>query len=102
MAKSPQAYETMASRMNLSEEHHTQIKTVKSQIQGDESGLAEHIDVSVRKHPSDLCREEDSSVESSLCENESPEPSCVSMKSDQSMDRPNHFSSGDSSADLSH
>ncbi|XP_058616010.1 NACHT, LRR and PYD domains-containing protein 12-like isoform X1 [Onychostoma macrolepis] len=93
--------ETMASRMNLSEEHHTQIKTVKSQIQGDESGLAEHIDVSVRKHPSDLCREEDSSVESSLCENESPEPSCVSMKSDASMDRPMHFSSGDSSADLS-
>ncbi|XP_058616011.1 NACHT, LRR and PYD domains-containing protein 12-like isoform X2 [Onychostoma macrolepis] len=91
----------MASRMNLSEEHHTQIKTVKSQIQGDESGLAEHIDVSVRKHPSDLCREEDSSVESSLCENESPEPSCVSMKSDASMDRPMHFSSGDSSADLS-
>ncbi|XP_058616024.1 NLR family CARD domain-containing protein 3-like isoform X3 [Onychostoma macrolepis] len=93
--------ETMASRMNLSEEHHTQIKTVKSQIQGDESGLAEHIDVSVRKHPSDLCREEDSSVESSLCENESPEPSCVSMKSDRSMHHPIHFSSGDSSADLS-
>ncbi|XP_058616014.1 NACHT, LRR and PYD domains-containing protein 3-like isoform X3 [Onychostoma macrolepis] len=55
--------ETMASRMNLSEEHHTQIKTVKS-----------------------------------LCENESPEPSCVSMKSDRSMTQ---FSSGDSSADLS-
>ncbi|XP_058616026.1 NLR family CARD domain-containing protein 3-like isoform X5 [Onychostoma macrolepis] len=91
----------MASRMNLSEEHHTQIKTVKSQIQGDESGLAEHIDVSVRKHPSDLCREEDSSVESSLCENESPEPSCVSMKSDRSMKQPMQFSSGDSSADLS-
>ncbi|KAF4098006.1 hypothetical protein G5714_022014 [Onychostoma macrolepis] len=57
--------ETMASRMNLSEEHHTQIKTVKS-----------------------------------LCENESPEPSCVSMKSDRSMHHPIHFSSGDSSADL--
>ncbi|XP_058616023.1 NLR family CARD domain-containing protein 3-like isoform X2 [Onychostoma macrolepis] len=56
----------MASRMNLSEEHHTQIKTVKS-----------------------------------LCENESPEPSCVSMKSDRSMKQPMQFSSGDSSADLS-
>ncbi|KAF4098014.1 hypothetical protein G5714_022022 [Onychostoma macrolepis] len=91
----------MASRMNLSEEHHTQIKTVKSQIQGGESYLPEHIDVSVRKNLSDLCREEDSSVESSLCENESPEPSCVSMKSDASMSHPITFSSGDSSADLS-
>ncbi|XP_016109682.1 NACHT, LRR and PYD domains-containing protein 12-like isoform X3 [Sinocyclocheilus grahami] len=58
--------ETMAFRMNLSEEHDTQIKTVKS-----------------------------------LCENESPEPSCVSMKSDRSMHPPLKFSSGDSSADLS-
>ncbi|XP_058616006.1 NACHT, LRR and PYD domains-containing protein 3-like isoform X4 [Onychostoma macrolepis] len=91
----------MASRMNLSEEHHTQIKTVKSQIQGGESDLPEHVDVSVRKNRSDLCREEDSSVESSLCENESPEPSCVSMKSDRSMGQPIDFSSGDSSADLS-
>uniref|UniRef100_A0A8C1LJN0 NACHT domain-containing protein n=1 Tax=Cyprinus carpio TaxID=7962 RepID=A0A8C1LJN0_CYPCA len=56
----------MASRMNLSEEHDTQIKTVKS-----------------------------------LWQNESPEPSCVSMKSDWSMSPPIHFSSGDTSADLS-
>ncbi|XP_073699867.1 NLR family CARD domain-containing protein 3-like [Garra rufa] len=56
----------MASRMNLSKEHDTQIKTVKS-----------------------------------LCQNESPEPSCVSMKSDVSMGRPINFSSGESSADLS-
>uniref|UniRef100_A0A8C1D5J4 NACHT domain-containing protein n=2 Tax=Cyprinus carpio carpio TaxID=630221 RepID=A0A8C1D5J4_CYPCA len=56
----------MASRMNLSEEHHTQIKTVKS-----------------------------------LWQNESPEPSCVSMKSDRSMDPPIKFSSGDTSAHLS-
>ncbi|XP_026120671.1 NLR family CARD domain-containing protein 3-like [Carassius auratus] len=95
----------MASRMNLSEEHDTQIKTVKSQIQGRESDLSEHMDVSVRKKRrmdvSDLCREEDSSVESSLCQNESPEPSCVSIKSDQSMGPPIKFSSGDTSADLS-
>uniref|UniRef100_A0A8C1LFM2 NACHT domain-containing protein n=2 Tax=Cyprinus carpio TaxID=7962 RepID=A0A8C1LFM2_CYPCA len=96
----------MASRMNLSEEHDTQIKTVKSQIQGRESDLSEHMDVSVRKNPamdlSDLCREEDSSVESSLWQNESPEPSCVSMKSDTSMDHPPiGFSLGDTSADLS-
>uniref|UniRef100_A0A9J7Y7Z7 Uncharacterized protein n=1 Tax=Cyprinus carpio carpio TaxID=630221 RepID=A0A9J7Y7Z7_CYPCA len=95
----------MASRMNLSEEHDTQIKTVKSQIQGRESDLSEHMDVSVRKNPamdlSDLCREEDSSVESSLWQNESPEPSCVSMNSDASMGLPLHFSSGESSADLS-
>ncbi|XP_042605565.1 NACHT, LRR and PYD domains-containing protein 3-like isoform X2 [Cyprinus carpio] len=50
---------------------------------------------------SDLCREEDSSVERSLCENESPEHSCVSMKSDASVKHPINFSSGDSSADLS-
>ncbi|XP_026115422.1 NACHT, LRR and PYD domains-containing protein 3-like isoform X2 [Carassius auratus] len=56
----------MASRMNLSEEHDTQIKTVKS-----------------------------------LCQNESPEPSCVSIKSDASMGRIIEFSSGDTSADLS-
>ncbi|XP_059425799.1 NLR family CARD domain-containing protein 3-like isoform X6 [Carassius carassius] len=56
----------MASRMNLSEEHDTQIKTVKS-----------------------------------LCQNESPEPSCVSIKSDASMSQPIYFSSGDTSADLS-
>ncbi|XP_026120666.1 NACHT, LRR and PYD domains-containing protein 3-like isoform X2 [Carassius auratus] len=56
----------MASRMNLSEEHDTQIKTVKS-----------------------------------LCQNESPEPSCVSIKSDRSMGRYIDFSLGDSSADLS-
>ncbi|XP_016109681.1 NACHT, LRR and PYD domains-containing protein 12-like isoform X2 [Sinocyclocheilus grahami] len=95
----------MAFRMNLSEEHDTQIKTVKSLIQRFESFLPEHIDVSVRKKQrrdlSDLCREEDSSVERSLCENESPEPSCVSMKSDRSMHPPLKFSSGDSSADLS-
>ncbi|XP_059425950.1 NACHT, LRR and PYD domains-containing protein 3-like [Carassius carassius] len=36
-----------------------------------------------------------------LCQNESPEPSCVSMKSDASMDPPRKFSSGDRSADLS-
>ncbi len=36
----------------------------------------------------------------SLCENESPEPSCVSMKSDASMIQPLTFSSGESSADL--
>ncbi|XP_026115414.1 NLR family CARD domain-containing protein 3-like [Carassius auratus] len=91
--------------MNLSEEHDTQIKTVKSQIQGRESDLSEHMDVSVRKKRrmdvSDLCREEDYSVESSLCQNESPEPSCVSIKSDWSMGRPIDFSSGDTSADLS-
>ncbi|XP_026054606.1 NLR family CARD domain-containing protein 3-like [Carassius auratus] len=95
----------MASRMNLSEEHDTQIKTVKSQIQCRESDLSEHMDVSVRKKRrmdvSDLCREEDSSVESSLWQNESPEPSCVSMKSDQSMNPPYHFSLGDTSVDLS-
>ncbi|XP_042592306.1 NLR family CARD domain-containing protein 3-like [Cyprinus carpio] len=95
----------MAFRMNLSEEHDTPIKTVKSLIQRFESALPEHTDVSVRKKQpiklSDLCREEDSSVESSLCENESPEPSCVSMKSDQSMSLPYNFSSGDTSADLS-
>ncbi|KAI2644493.1 NLR family CARD domain-containing protein 3 [Labeo rohita] len=58
--------ETMTSRMNLSEEHETKIKTVKS-----------------------------------LWQNESPEPSCVSMKSDQSMDHPISFNLGESSADLS-
>ncbi|KAI2650119.1 NLR family CARD domain-containing protein 3 [Labeo rohita] len=56
----------MAFRMNLSEEHDTQIKTVKG-----------------------------------LCENEFPEPSCVSMKTDWSMDPPTELSIGDSSADLS-
>ncbi|XP_050960251.1 NLR family CARD domain-containing protein 3 isoform X2 [Labeo rohita] len=56
----------MTSRMNLSEEHETKIKTVKS-----------------------------------LWQNESPEPSCVSMKSDQSMDHPISFNLGESSADLS-
>ncbi|XP_016354435.1 protein NLRC3-like, partial [Sinocyclocheilus anshuiensis] len=95
----------MAFRMNLSEEHETKIKTVKSLIQGVESDLPEHSNVSVRKNqPMDLsylCREEDSSVESSLCESQSPEPSCVSMKSDQSMNHPIGFNSGDSSADLS-
>ncbi|XP_042604830.1 NACHT, LRR and PYD domains-containing protein 3-like [Cyprinus carpio] len=45
-----------------------------------------------------LCREEDSSVESSLWQNE---PSCVSMKSDWSMIHQYHFSLGDTSADLS-
>ncbi|XP_016372678.1 protein NLRC3-like, partial [Sinocyclocheilus rhinocerous] len=35
------------------------------------------------------------------CENESPEPSSVSMKSDRSMSRPIDFSLADSSADLS-
>ncbi|XP_052445607.1 NLR family CARD domain-containing protein 3 isoform X3 [Carassius gibelio] len=93
----------MASRINFSEEHDTQIKTVKSLIQRFESDLPEHM--SVRKNPgmafSDLCREEGSSVESSLCQNESPEPSCVSMKSDRSMGRPVKFSLGDTSADLS-
>ncbi|KAL1250753.1 hypothetical protein QQF64_018549 [Cirrhinus molitorella] len=84
--------------------HDTQKKTVKSLIQEGESDLPEHIDVSVRKKQpmdvSDLCREEDSSVESRLWQNESPEPSCVSMKSDRSMDHPINFSLGDSSADL--
>ncbi|KAL1250657.1 hypothetical protein QQF64_018453, partial [Cirrhinus molitorella] len=74
-------------------------------IQEGESDLLEHIDVSVRKKQprdvSDLCREEDSSVESRLWQNESPEPSCVSMKSDMSMGHPIGFSLGDSSADLS-
>ncbi|KAI2645427.1 NLR family CARD domain-containing protein 3 [Labeo rohita] len=57
----------MTSRMNLSEEHETKIKTVKS-----------------------------------LRQNESPEPSCVSMKSDRSMGRPVDFSLGaTTSADLS-
>ncbi|XP_073688884.1 NLR family CARD domain-containing protein 3-like [Garra rufa] len=36
-----------------------------------------------------------------LWQNQSPEPSCVSMKSDQSMGQPADFSLGDSSADLS-
>ncbi|KAL1250618.1 hypothetical protein QQF64_018414, partial [Cirrhinus molitorella] len=36
-----------------------------------------------------------------LWQNESPEPSCVSMKSDRSMHHPHNFSLGDSSADLS-
>ncbi|XP_052445604.1 NACHT, LRR and PYD domains-containing protein 12-like isoform X5 [Carassius gibelio] len=95
----------MSSRMNLSEEHDTQVKTVKSLIQRFESDLPEHMDVSVRKSPamdvSDLCREEDTSVESSLCQNESPEPSCVSMKSDRSMRHQILFSLGDTSTDLS-
>ncbi|KAL1250779.1 hypothetical protein QQF64_018575 [Cirrhinus molitorella] len=85
--------------------HDTQKKTLKSLIQEGESDLPEHIDMSVRKKQpmnlSDLCREEDSSVESRLWQNESPEPSCVSMKSDESMGQPAKFSSGDSSADLS-
>ncbi|KAK2907311.1 hypothetical protein Q8A67_006296 [Cirrhinus molitorella] len=85
--------------------HDTQKKTVKSLMQGRKSDLPEHIDVSVRKTQpmdvSDLCREEDSSVESRLWQNESPEPSCVSMKSDVSMDHPQNFSLGESSADLS-
>ncbi|XP_059425794.1 NACHT, LRR and PYD domains-containing protein 3-like isoform X2 [Carassius carassius] len=63
------------------------------------------MDVSVRKKRrmdvSDLCREEDSSVESSLCQNESPEPICVSIKSDASMNQSFEFSSGDTSTDLS-
>ncbi|KAL1250529.1 hypothetical protein QQF64_018325, partial [Cirrhinus molitorella] len=74
-------------------------------IQEGGSDLPEHIDVSVRKKQpmdvSDLCREEDSSVESRLWQNECPEPSCVSMKSDDSMSHPIGFSLGDSSADLS-
>ncbi|XP_051946828.1 NLR family CARD domain-containing protein 3-like [Xyrauchen texanus] len=37
----------------------------------------------------------------SLIHEESPEPSCVSMKSDQSMGHPVYFYAGDSSADLS-
>ncbi|XP_073710187.1 NLR family CARD domain-containing protein 3-like isoform X2 [Misgurnus anguillicaudatus] len=45
--------------------------------------------------------EENSSAELSLCQKESAEPSCVSMKSDESMERPIAFSLGDSSADLS-
>ncbi|XP_073699882.1 NACHT, LRR and PYD domains-containing protein 3-like [Garra rufa] len=94
----------MASRMNLSDEHERKIKTVKGLIQRFESDLSEHIDVSVRKNQptnlSDLCREEDSSVESSLWQNQSPEPSCVSMKSDASMDKEIKFSLGESSADL--
>ncbi|XP_050957793.1 NLR family CARD domain-containing protein 3 isoform X2 [Labeo rohita] len=56
----------MTSRMNLSKENKTKIKTAKS-----------------------------------LLQNESPEPSCVSMKSDKSMGPPINFSLGDSSADLS-
>ncbi|KAK2907319.1 hypothetical protein Q8A67_006304 [Cirrhinus molitorella] len=85
--------------------HDTQKKTVKSLMQGRKSDLPEHIDVSVRKTQpmdvSDLCRKKDSSVESRLWQNESPEPSCVSMKSDRSMDHPQNFSLGESSADLS-
>ncbi|KAK2907343.1 hypothetical protein Q8A67_006328 [Cirrhinus molitorella] len=81
--------------------HDTQKKTVKSLIQEGESDSPEHIDVSVRKkQPMDVS-EEDSSVESRLWQNESPEPSCVSMKSEQSMGPPIGFSLGDSSADLS-
>ncbi|XP_016398998.1 uncharacterized protein LOC107732233, partial [Sinocyclocheilus rhinocerous] len=87
--------------MNLSEEPEINIKTVKRLIQGGESDLPEHSNASVRENLSDLCGEDDSSVEPSLCENESPEPSCVSMKSDASMYRPIQFSSGESSADLS-
>ncbi|KAL1250615.1 hypothetical protein QQF64_018411, partial [Cirrhinus molitorella] len=69
-------------------------------IQGRKSDLPEHIDVSVRKkQPMDVS-EEDSSVESRLWQNESPEPSSVSMKSDGSMRNPTNFSLGDSSADL--
>ncbi|XP_042605515.1 NLR family CARD domain-containing protein 3-like [Cyprinus carpio] len=64
----------MASRMNLSEEHDTQIKTVKSLY-------CCYISVCGRM---------------SLLN-----PSCVSMKSDWSMDHPMQFSSGDTSADLS-
>ncbi|KAL1250999.1 hypothetical protein QQF64_018795, partial [Cirrhinus molitorella] len=45
--------------------------------------------------------EEDSSVESRLWQNESPEPSCVSMKSDMSMNHPIDFKLGEASADLS-
>ncbi|XP_050959552.1 NLR family CARD domain-containing protein 3 isoform X7 [Labeo rohita] len=96
----------MTSRMNLSEEHKTKIMTVKSLIQEGESDSPEHINVSVRKKQlmdlSDLCRDEDSSVEPSLLQNESPEPSCVSMKSDASMDCPPAFNLGESSADLSY
>ncbi|KAK2907209.1 hypothetical protein Q8A67_006194 [Cirrhinus molitorella] len=95
----------MASKMNLFEEHEIKKKTVKSLIQRGESDLPEHIDVSVRKkQPRDLsylCREEDSSVESRLWQNESPEPSCVSMKSDMSMNHPIDFKLGEASADLS-
>ncbi|KAL1250579.1 hypothetical protein QQF64_018375 [Cirrhinus molitorella] len=81
--------------------HNTQKKTVKSLIQGRKSDLPEHIDVSVRKKQRMDVSEEDSSVESRLWQNESPEPSCVSMKSDASMEHPANFSLGDSSAHLS-
>ncbi|XP_042604778.1 NLR family CARD domain-containing protein 3-like isoform X4 [Cyprinus carpio] len=93
--------ETTAFRMNLSEEPEININTVKRLTQWGESDLPEDISVSVRENLSDLCREDNSSAVPSLCENESPEPSCVSMKSDWSMDRPIKFSLGESSADLS-
>ncbi|KAL1250655.1 hypothetical protein QQF64_018451, partial [Cirrhinus molitorella] len=70
-------------------------------IQEGESDSPEHIDVSVKKkQPMDVS-EEDSSVESRLWQNEPPEPSCVSMKSDMSMGRIINFKLGKSSADLS-
>ncbi|XP_059379006.1 NLR family CARD domain-containing protein 3-like [Carassius carassius] len=45
-------------------------------------------------------RENDTMMVKSLNQKESPEPSCVSMKSHQSIDDVINFSSGDSSADL--
>ncbi|XP_058616875.1 NACHT, LRR and PYD domains-containing protein 12-like isoform X3 [Onychostoma macrolepis] len=95
----------MAFRMNISEEQDTKIKTVKSLIQHFESDVPEESNVSVKRNQqnelSDLCRQENSSVEPSLWQNESPEPSCVSMKSDRSKKHPIEFSLQDSFADLS-
>nr|XP_055061487.1 NACHT, LRR and PYD domains-containing protein 3-like [Misgurnus anguillicaudatus] len=65
-----------------------------------------HSNVSLmRNQPMDFkqhCMEENSSDEPNLCEKKYPAPcSCVSMKSDLSMDLQANFSRGDSSADLS-
>ncbi|XP_057206990.1 NACHT, LRR and PYD domains-containing protein 3-like isoform X2 [Triplophysa rosa] len=48
-----------------------------------------------------LSNEHNTKTDKSLCQNKSPKPSCVSMKSDQSMDHPISFRLRDSSADLS-
>ncbi|XP_065137894.2 NLR family CARD domain-containing protein 3-like [Paramisgurnus dabryanus] len=49
--------------------------------------------------PLHLFMKENSSTEHSICLNESPEPSWISMKSDDSMDQQIKFSLGDSSTD---
>ncbi|XP_065110722.1 NACHT, LRR and PYD domains-containing protein 3-like [Paramisgurnus dabryanus] len=81
----------MAFRVSLSEDHEN--KKDKSNV-----SLMRNQPMDFQQH----CMEENFSNEPNLCEKRSPAPcSCVSMKSDLSMDPQANFSRGDSSADPS-